>query len=111
MWFIFPQLKGLGQSETARLYAIEDLAEAQQFLQHPILGANLIEISQSLLMVTNRTARDIFGYPDELKLRSSMTLFLKGDEQQTVFWSVLDQFFEGVLDNQTLTRLDKKTST
>lgn len=108
MWFIFPQLKGLGHSETAQFYAIQNLSEAQLFMQHPVLGANLLEICQALLLVRDKTANDIFGYPDELKLQSSMTLFLRAADQNTVFKSVLDKYFEGALDIETLIRLEAK---
>ena len=75
MWYIFPQIQGLGFSSTAQFYAIENLQEAKDYLAHPVLGARLKEISSALLQLDGLTASEIFGYPDDLKLRSSMTLF------------------------------------
>ena len=75
MWFVFPQIAGLGHSPTARRYAIGSLAEAKAFLAHPVLGNRLVEITQALLAVESKTADDIFGHPDNLKLKSSMTLW------------------------------------
>src|SRR5690606_7849927 len=75
MWYIFPQVEGLGHSDTAKYYAISDLDEAAEYLKHPVLSKHLIEIATALMTVNNRTALEIFGTPDDLKLRSSMTLF------------------------------------
>src|SRR5882724_8289609 len=75
MWFIFPQIDGLGSSSTARFYAIKSSQEAKAYLKHPVLGRRLIECSEALLQLKGKSASEIFGFPDELKLRSSMTLF------------------------------------
>jgi uncharacterized protein (DUF1810 family) len=102
MWFIFPQLQGLGHSETARFYAIKDLKEAQLYLQHPVLGPRLIEISKAMLAVEGKTANQILGNPDDLKLRSSMTLFAALPDVDPVFKAVLDKYYKGEADEKTL---------
>lgn len=102
MWYIFPQLKGLGYSPTAQYYSIENLAEAEAFLAHPVLGVHLVEISRALLALETNNADLVFGYPDNLKLRSSMTLFAQIREADPVFGQVLDKFFEGKPDQRTL---------
>lgn len=106
MWFIFPQLVGLGHSATARFYGIRDLAEAQAFLAHPVLGARLRECAEALLTVTGRDASDIFGYPDDVKLRSSMTLFAAAAGPDSVFERVLDRYFPSGPDPRTLELLN-----
>lgn len=93
MWYIFPQLNGLGHSDTAKFYAIKDLAEAEAFLGDPYLGGNLINISEALLQHSDKTAADILGYPDDLKLRSSMTLFSMCCDAPPIFSEVLKLFF------------------
>lgn len=105
MWYIFPQLKGLGYSPTAQYYSIENLAEAEAFLAHPVLGVHLVEISRALLALETNNADLVFGYPDNLKLRSSMTLFAQVREANPVFGQVLDKFFEGKPDQRTLALL------
>ena len=95
MWFVFPQLAGLGSSPTARAYAISDLAEARAYLAHPVLGPRLAECAQTLLGVVGRTAEQIFGFPDYLKLRSSMTLFAEAASDPTPFRQVLDRYYAG----------------
>ncbi|NLI76527.1 MAG: DUF1810 domain-containing protein [Candidatus Riflebacteria bacterium] len=107
MWFIFPQLVGLGHSATARFYGIRDLAEARAFLVHPVLGARLRECAEALLTVTGRDASDIFGYPDDVKLRSSMTLFAAAAGPDSVFHRVLDRFFPSGPDPRTLDLLNR----
>ncbi len=103
MWYIFPQLKGLGRSPTAQYYGIADQQEAREFLNHPVLGAHLREISQALLELTTSDANEVFGFPDNLKLCSSMTLFAKiSGEENSVFHQVLDKYFGGKWDDQTL---------
>lgn len=102
MWFIFPQLKGLGQSETARFYAITDLQEATEYLAHPVLGRHLVQISEELLHIKNKSANALFGYPDDLKLRSSMTLFANVENTNPVFTAVLDKYFNNAQDEMTL---------
>lgn len=101
MWYIFPQISGLGFSEMATFYAIEDLQEATNYLEHPILGSRLIEIANALLTVEGRTANQILGSPDDLKLRSSMTLFSLVKNADPVFQGVLDNFFQGQPDPKT----------
>ncbi|MGI4863690.1 MAG: DUF1810 domain-containing protein [Janthinobacterium lividum] len=102
MWYIFPQLQGLGFSETARYYGIKDAAEAEAYLKHPVLGSRLREISQALLELAGSDASRIMGSPDDLKLRSSMTLFKAMPGAEPVFKQVLDKFFGGAPDAKTL---------
>ncbi|MEJ5964018.1 DUF1810 domain-containing protein [Pedobacter immunditicola] len=102
MWFIFPQIEGLGLSETSRRYSIKDLKEAEDYLQHPVVGKRLIEISNELLKVDNDDANDIFGSPDDLKLQSSMTLFSSLTNTHPVFQLILEKFFKGARDEKTL---------
>lgn len=102
MWYVFPQLDGLGSSPTARLYAIQDLAEAAAYLAHPVLGARLVECAEVLLRVQDLSAHDIFGFPDDLKLRSCMTLFARVAEPGSVFERVLARYFDGEPDEKTL---------
>jgi uncharacterized protein (DUF1810 family) len=106
MWYIFPQLKGLGSSDTAAHYAIDSLAEAEAYLQHPILGCRLIAICDELLKLSTNDANVVFGYPDELKLKSSLTLFEAAADQKTVFAQVLAKFFNEERDQLTLKLLD-----
>jgi len=108
MWYIFPQIEGLGHSETSKLYAIKDLKEAEDFLQHPVVGKRLIEISNELLKLDNDDANDIFGSPDDLKLQSSMTLFSSLTNTHPVFQLILEKFFKGVRDEKTLQLIDRK---
>ncbi|MDO8447865.1 MAG: DUF1810 domain-containing protein [Rhodoferax sp.] len=102
MWFIFPQLKGLGRSPIAKHYAIESGAEALAFWQHPILGKRLKECTQLVLAQPNTTAHDIFGSPDDLKFKSCMTLFAQVAPQEPVFKQALERFFGGKPDESTL---------
>jgi uncharacterized protein (DUF1810 family) len=105
MWYIFPQIQGLGFSSISQRYAITDLAEAAAYLQHPVLGARLVEISRALLGLASSNATSVMGSPDDLKLRSSMTLFAAVPGADRVFQAVLDKFFAGAPDAQTLRRL------
>ena len=102
MWFIFPQIAGLGTSETSRRYAIRDLHEARAYLAHPILGERLQQCAALLLQLRDRSAHEIFGSPDDLKLRSSATLFAQVSPPNSVFHQVLDQFFRGDEDARTI---------
>ncbi len=102
MWFIFPQIAGLGFSETSKLYAIKNLQEAQLYMDHDMLGSRLIEISNALLDIESNTANQIFGSPDDLKLKSSMTLFSELDNSNPVFNAVLEKYFNGTKDAKTL---------
>lgn len=102
MWYIFPQIQGLGFSPTAQYYAIRDLQEARDYLAHPVLGARLKEISSALLDLDGLSASEIFGYPDDLKLRSSMTLFRMADLNEPVFLEVLEKYYDGKPDARTV---------
>ncbi len=102
MWFIFPQIAGLGKSERAEYYSIKSIEEARAYLNDPILGSHLIEISQELLCLDEDNPKIVFGFPDYLKLRSSMTLFKIADGQNAVFGKVIEKFFEGEEDEWTL---------
>lgn len=102
MWFIFPQIAGLGFSETSRYYALKDLQEAHEFLKHPVLGSRLINISRELLKLKTSDAHRVFGNPDNLKLKSSMTLFSMLPGTDPVFQFVLEKFFNGEKDSKTL---------
>ena len=102
MWYIFPQIQGLGFSSTAQYYAIRDLQEAKDYLAHPILGARLKEISSALLDLEGLSASEIFGYPDDLKLRSSMTLFRMADLDEPIFLEVLEKYYDGEPDFRTV---------
>jgi uncharacterized protein (DUF1810 family) len=102
MWYIFPQIAGLGYSQTAQYYAIADLDEAKEFLKDDILGKNLIEISEALLEVESNDATHVMGWPDDLKLRSSMTLFALANPECDVFRKVLDKFYGGEMDERTI---------
>ncbi|MBX7444573.1 MULTISPECIES: DUF1810 domain-containing protein [unclassified Arthrobacter] len=101
MWFIFPQIAGLGRSATSRTYAIASLAEARAYLDHDVLGPRLLECAQALTNHPDRSAEDILGGIDAQKLRSSMTLFLRAAPGETVFKTVLAQFFDGQPDEAT----------
>jgi len=107
MWFIFPQLAGLGQSETAKFYAISNITEAAAYLAHPVLGKHLLEISEQLLNTDGKTAKEIFGNPDDLKLRSCMTLFANVPDTYPIFEKVIDKYFNGFQDERTLQLLIK----
>jgi uncharacterized protein (DUF1810 family) len=95
MWFVFPQIAGLGRSPMAHAYAIADVAEARAYLAHPVLGPRLVECAQIVASLQGSTAEQIFGGVDAMKLRSSMTLFARADPEQRVFAAVLDQYFDG----------------
>lgn len=103
MWFIFPQLKGLGRSETANFYGLADLQEAREYLKHPLLGKRLREITGALNSQSGRDAHAIFGSPDNLKLQSSLTLFALADgSAESVFTEALAKFFNSKPDQRTL---------
>lgn len=101
MWYIFPQIAGLGMSSTAQYYSIADIEEAREYITHPVLGARLLEISRALLTLDSSDATAVMGYPDDLKLRSSMTLFAQVSEDP-VFNAVIDKFYGGRPDTRTL---------
>jgi uncharacterized protein (DUF1810 family) len=104
MWFVFPQVAGLGRSATAQAYAIADLAEAQAYLAHPVLGPRLVECAEMVAEHRDKSAEQIFGGIDAMKLRSSMTLFAAADPDQPVFAGVLARFFPEA-DSETLRRI------
>lgn len=108
MWYIFPQIQGLGFSETSKYYAIKDSDEAEAYFRHPILGARLITICTALLASLGNDANKIFGSPDDLKLKSSMTLFASLNNTNPIFSHVLDKFFGGTKDDKTLRLLNKQ---
>jgi uncharacterized protein (DUF1810 family) len=105
MWFVFPQIRGLGSSEMAVRYAISSLEEAKAYLRHDVLGVRLRECAGILVGVQGRTVEEIFGYPDDLKFHSSMTLFAKAAEEEGVFQEALGKYFGGAMDGGTLERL------
>jgi len=105
IWFIFPQIAGLGFSPTSQHYAIRSLEEAQAYLQHPVLGSRLRECTQLVVDVIDRSIDDILGYPDDLKFRSSMTLFSQAAVNDPLFHAALEKYFAGKPDSLTLERL------
>jgi len=105
IWFVFPQIRGLGSSEMAVRYAISSLEEAKAYLRHDVLGVRLRECAGILVGVQGRTVEEIFGYPDDLKFHSSMTLFAKAAEEEGVFQEALGKYFGGAMDGGTLERL------
>jgi uncharacterized protein (DUF1810 family) len=102
MWFVFPQLRGLGHSEMSRRYAIRDLAEARAYLADPLLFGRLREATEAMLVHRSRAARDIVGTPDDLKFHSSMTLFALAAPDESLFAEALAAFFGGRRDPETL---------
>jgi uncharacterized protein (DUF1810 family) len=107
MWFIFPQIDGLGHSPTTEYYAIKSIEEARKYLAHPILGSRLIECAEAVLAIKGRSVSEIFGYPDDFKLKSSMTLFAFVSGPGSLFVRVLDKYFHGEHDIKTLQILEK----
>ncbi len=106
MWFVFPQLDGLGSSSMAKHYAVRGLDEARAYLDHPVLGPRLRECCRAILSLPETSAHAIFGSPDDLKLRSSVTLFSRVDAGSSEFTAVLDRYFGSSPDPRTLERLD-----
>jgi uncharacterized protein (DUF1810 family) len=106
MWYVFPQLAGLGSSPTARRYAITGRAEAEAYLAHPVLGPRLVEVAEAALAVAGRSARDVFGPPDDLKLRSCATLFARVSPPGSVFERLLAKYFDGRPDERTVALLE-----
>jgi uncharacterized protein (DUF1810 family) len=105
MWFIFPQIRGLGQSETSQRFSIASLYEAEAYFEHPILGLRLRECTELVNAIQGRSIEDIFGYPDHLKFRSSMTLFAQAAPGEKIFNEALDKYFAGSPDEFTVSRL------
>ena len=103
VWYVFPQFAGLGQSPTSQHYSIGSLDEARAYLAHPILGPRLTECANATLGVDGKTAHQIFGSPDDLKLKSSATLFALVSADDSVFHRVLEKYFDGRADERTLT--------
>jgi uncharacterized protein (DUF1810 family) len=105
IWFVFPQLRGLGRSPTAQHYGISSLDEARAYLAHAVLGPRLRECTRLVAAIDGRSAEDIFGWPDNIKVRSSMTLFAHATGDDADFRAVLDKFYGGVQDPATVERL------
>lgn len=106
MWYIFPQLDGLGFSQTSKRYSIKSIAEAKAYLNHPVLGPRLIECIEATLSIEGRSAYEIFGSPDDMKLKSCATLFAYVSSPGSVFDRLLDRFFQGDRDRKTLSLLN-----
>lgn len=106
IWFIFPQIQGLGFSAISQKYAIKDLVEAREYLNNPVLKDRLIEISKALIELPEFDPTKVMGYPDDLKLCSSMTLFHVADPDEPVFKLVLDKYFDGKMDKNTIKILE-----
>ncbi len=105
MWFVFPQIEGLGQSQMARLYAIQSLLEAEAYLDHPLLGPRLLTCTALVDRIEGRSAAMIFGAPDDMKFRSCMSLFSQAMPKPNAFTLALDKYFSGLPDPATLARL------
>jgi uncharacterized protein (DUF1810 family) len=105
MWFIFPQLRGLGFSAMAEYYGITSLAEAKSYLEHPLLGERLIECSRIVTSIEGRTLSQIFGSPDDMKFKSSMTLFTRAAPENSIFIEAIDKYCDGRFDQLTLDRI------
>jgi len=105
MWFVFPQIRGLGSSPMAVRFAISGMDEARAYLAHPMLGPRLREYTAIVVGVEGRSVEEIFGYPDDLKFHSSMTLFAKAAEEGGVFAQALEKYFGGKMDEGTLQRI------
>ena len=108
MWYIFPQIQGLGKSSTSRYYAIKNSGEALAFLNDAYLGGHLIEISQVLMQLDSDNPTEIFGKPDDMKLRSCMTLFASVSDDNSIFHQVINKYFDGKPDKRTLAILQLK---
>src|SRR3954454_23429685 len=102
MWYVFPQIDGLGMSPTSRRFAIRNLAEAKAYLAHPVLGPRLVAIAEAAVRLENRSAAEIFGSPDDMKLRSCATLFARASPEESVFQRILDKYFDGEPDQATV---------
>lgn len=108
IWYIFPQVAGLGHSSMAQEYAVQSRDEAVAYLNHPVLGARLKQCSEALLRHRDKQIQDIMGYPDDLKLRSSLTLFATVSTEENIFKKVLDVFYSGQRDERTIAFLEAK---
>jgi uncharacterized protein (DUF1810 family) len=101
MWFIFPQIEGLGYSEISRYYSIKSMQEAREYLNHPILGPRLLKCTETVLALNGKAASEIFGSPDDMKFKSSMTLFACATESDSLFAQTLEKYFDGERDKKT----------
>lgn len=110
MWFVFPQIAGLGNSATTRKYAVPNLADAKAYLSHDLLGSRLRECTEAVLAVEGRSAYEILGSPDDMKLKSCMTLFELADGPDSIFSDILEKYFEGQRDERSLTILNAPLS-
>ena len=108
IWYIFPQIKGIGYSEISNYYGIDDLVEAKAYLQNEYLRNNLLEITEALLNLDSNNPTEILGYPDDLKVKSSMTLFNYADQSILIFKKVIDKYYNGEFDNKTITLIKQK---
>ncbi len=108
IWYIFPQIKGLGYSEISNYYGIDDLEEAKAYLQNEYLRNNLLEITEALLNLDSNNPTEILGYPDDLKVKSCMTLFNYVDQRILIFKKVIDKYYNGEFDNKTITLIKQK---
>jgi uncharacterized protein (DUF1810 family) len=102
MWYVFPQFRGLGSSPTSLHYAIKSREEAEAYLSHPILGRRLVECAEAVLQIRDRSALELFSSPDDMKLRSSATLFASVSPEGSVFHRLIDQYFDGRRDDRTI---------
>ncbi|MDE6888136.1 MAG: DUF1810 domain-containing protein [Eubacterium sp.] len=107
MWYIFPQIAGLGTTEISNYYSIQDLDEAKAYMEEPLLRSHLLEISEALLALESCNANHIFGFPDDMKLKSSITLFSEACPDIDTFQKVLDKFFNGIKDQKTIDLLQR----
>ena len=105
MWYVFPQLEGLGSSPTSRYFAVRNVEEAAAYLAHPVLGPRLVQVSEAVLQLEGRSATDVFGSPDDMKLRSSATLFAAVSPEGSVFHRIVEKYFDGRADDRTLALL------
>ena len=110
MWYVFPQFEGLGFSSTSRRYSIKSIEEATAYLHHPVLGPRLVESAQAVLAAEGRSATEIFGSPDDMKLRSSATLFARASAAGSVFDQLLERYFGGEPDDKTLRLLERPSA-
>lgn len=108
IWYVFPQIAGLGKSEKAQFYSIQNLEEAKAYLEHSVLGSRLIKACEILINLENRTIDEIMGFPDDLKLLSSMTLFELVGNHNSIFSEIINFYFEGERDNKTIEIIAKK---
>jgi len=111
IWFIFPQIDGLGHSSTSKHYAIKSLEEARAYLKHPVLGSRLNECCEAVLALAERDISKVLGYPDDLKFRSCMTLFAEAAGRESIFAKLLDKYFGGKCDERTLEILRRLADT